>query len=277
MCPIVSHARRSMKTRRKISTRIATLLVVFAAVSALAFGCKKSSTDPDDAFSSSGTPGEPTDLDWASLGSQLAAIGTEALKASLPGGATGFTALAGSTPPGAPALGIPPGDVVVGLGFICCGSSGASNLTVSGTLHPGATVNAALTYSSEGPLQWTSGGTTWPLTLTSLSFTSNLTVQGSAVALAQDFRLSGQVGYIVSGQTRNAPISLDLAYQNFESGTPTGSGNVGPVQVSSRALPAIPPPSRCSRPQEGCGPGVSGQCPCTKWPICPVYGIRCGS
>jgi hypothetical protein len=99
-----------------------------------------------------------------------------------------------------------------------------------------------------------------------------MAVSGSTYQAAQTFKLQGSIGYVVSGSTKAQPIDVTLTYSNFQTSAPTATGQMGPVPMTSTPLPAPTPgtSSRCSPPREGCGPLVSGNAPCTKYPLCPT-------
>lgn len=233
--------------------------------------------DETGPFNPMGPAGEPSELDWATLGGQFGAIGVATIQQSL---ASSNGTFAGQRRVlGTVAVDAPVSDVAVSAAFLCCGSSASSHLAVSGDLRPGAgTVGVALDYSSDGPLRWTSAsGTTWLLEIESngLAVTATLSAQGGRIAPTQEFRLIGSVTYVLAtGEMKTAMINLSLLYPNLDDGAPpNGMGRIGPLEFPFTPLPPASPPERCSRPQEGCGPLVSGPCPCTSWPPCPVYGL----
>jgi hypothetical protein len=233
--------------------------------------------DPGSSFSSSPpAPGEPADLDWARLAGELGKIASESLRQSLP-------VTSSSASVGAFDLAAPSSAVNVSAGFFCCGGSNASFLNVVGTVQPaGNGLTVALNLSSSEPLQWasSSGSGSWTINTqgSPLQVAGTLTASGGRIAQVQELRLAGSLRYtLASGEARTGTVDLALGYQNFEQGQPSASGTIGNLTgLQGRPLPSTPDASRCSRPQEGCGSGVSGPCPCTKWPICPGYGISCG-
>jgi hypothetical protein len=252
---------------------------VMAAVMVACGGGGDSSTEPSEpnaaAFSTTPpAPGEPADIDWARLGSQLGAFSADTLRQSLSASAAASI--------GALDLPAPTSERTVTAGFLCCGTSTATFLTVTGTLRPAASgVDVTLRLSSAKPLQWTSGTSAVPWSIsaqTPLEVSGTLATSGGRIVQTQRLALRGSLMYTVSG-AQTKPASVDLAYhfQSFESGQPTASGQIGTLTgLQSRPLPTLPEAPRCSQPQEGCGSGVQGMCPCTKWPICPGLGITCG-
>jgi hypothetical protein len=232
-------------------------------------------SDPSTAFSTTPpAPGEPADIDWARLASQFGAIPADALRQTLS---------ASSASIGALDLPAPTSEKPVTAGFLCCGTSTATFLTVTGTVRPaGGGVNVTLSLASANPLQWTSGtsNVTWAIDArTPLQVSGTLATAGGRVVQTQRLALAGSLTYTVSG-TQTKPASVDLTYdfQAFDSGQPTASGQIGTLTgLQAKPLPVLPEAPRCSQPKEGCGPLVQGNCPCTKWPICPGLGITCGS
>jgi hypothetical protein len=278
-------ARRRSRLFRMVN-RLISMFGVAAAMAALMLACGGGGTGGDDsptepsepapAFSTTPpAPGEPADLDWANLASQFGAITAEALRQSV--------SAASAASVGALDLAAPTAERAITAGFYCCGTSTATFLTVTGTVQPaasGVTVSLALTNTT--PLQWTSGSSnvTWGINAqgSPLQVSGTLATAGGRIVQTQKLNLAGSLGYtLASGQMKSAPVDLAFDFQDFERGQPTATGQIGALTgLQSKPLPPTPEASRCSQPREGCGSLVSGNCPCTKWPICPGLGITCG-
>lgn len=286
--------------------KVLVALGVSAALGAGITACRGGGDSPSEPSPVTGaafspTPavaGQPSELDLARLASRFGAIGGQVLQQTLPasGSSASFSldqvGVEAPLAAGLRTFGVQSNSSTVGAFFLCCSDTASTNLLVTGSVGggtPGA-VPVSLSYSTGAPLQWTgvSGGATWDLTFQTgtLTLTGTVTATNGSIGPNQRLTLSGSLQYTVPGASNNffLPVSLTFTYADLNvpvvtdagnSVPPTASGNVGSLQIQSTALPSVTMTGRCSAPQEGCGPLVSGPCPCTKWPPCPSYGLSC--
>ena len=103
-----------------------------------------------------------------------------------------------------------------------------------------------------------------------MRISGTLVTTNGVVREVQEFRLQGALIFtLASGQSKRTDIDVVLSYTAFEAGQLTASGQMGPVQMPAGPMQSFVPPSRCSRPREGCGPLAVGDAPCTFFPRCP--------
>ncbi len=206
------------------------------------------------------------------LSAQLSAIGIQAFTAAVTTPATSGTSLGRVVPL---SVAVPSASRTIDAAFLCCGeSTTGARVVASGTVTPGsgALVLSERVVSAAGT-RWVSGSNTWTLALPAdgLSITANLVTAAGAVAAQQEFRLVGTITYSNSQiGTKTGSIDVVLGYANFETDSPTATGQMGPARGSGTTIPAPIPPQRCSRPREGCGPLVSGNAACNGYPTCPI-------
>jgi hypothetical protein len=288
-----------MPAMKKLILPIALSLVVAAGL----WACKKKgpsspSNETPNTGGFSSTPavaGQPSNMDLARLAGRFGTIGAAVLQQTL-SGSSGTSSVLANTPQtqvAAPsALAVPAAPSTVGAFFLCCADTASTSLQVTGSVGAGTsgTIPVSLSYSSSGPLQWTgvNAGAAWELTFQSatLTMTGTLTTAGGAVGSNQQITLVGGLQYKVPGTANTfvLPVSLTFAYPDLGASATndagaslpvTTSGSIGSLQLSASQVPSVTMTGRCSAPQEACGALVSGQCPCTKWPPCPSYGLSC--
>jgi hypothetical protein len=281
---------------KKLLFPIALSLVVAAGI----WACKgkKGPSDPSNNTPNTGgfssTPavaGQPSDMDLARLAARLGTIGASVIQQTL-GGSSSPTSLRTPAVITPQALTAPSAPSTIGAFFLCCTDTASTTLVVAGSVGAaaGGTVPVNLTYSSTTPLQWTgvNAGAAWTLTFQSgaITLSGALTTAGGAIGSNQQLTLTGGLQYAVPGAPNPfvLPVSLTFTYPDLGASATndagaslplTTSGTIGSLVLASSQVPSVSMTARCSAPQEGCGPLVSGQCPCTKWPPCPSYGLSC--
>lgn len=230
-------------------------------------------------FSPSVTEGQPSELDWAELGAQLASIGVHALHEALPPSDAAAAALFGTR---SHDLSSPPDPVAFTTAYFCCGRGTTGTfITADGTVSPTSSGEAVLTQRlGGGNVRWTLSGNTGPAVLEFSSpgvrLESRLVVSGGRIQRAQEVRMTGDVVYSTSGaQPTAAPIDVVLSYRDLLAGTPAATGTIGSLRPGGRSLPQSPTsPARCGRPREGCPPctpfSPCGPQSCTGFPACGV-------
>ena len=276
---------------RKLIVPLMVSVAVFGGVLSCKGGNSPSEPSNDTGGSYSATPsaaGQPSDLDLARLTTRFGTIGAGVLQQTLSASANSASLS------GIRAVRAPTGVTTVSAAFLCCSTTAGTNVQVTGSVGSGAagSVPVDLEYSTNGPLQWTgnSAGTAWDLSFeaSKLKLTGTLSVTSGTIGPNQQLALSGTLQYISQGNSIAGSVSLPIAVTytvpdvgalatnaSGDSIPLTAAGHIGSLEISSGPLPTVNMTGRCSRPQEGCGPGVMGQCPCTQWPPCPIYGITC--
>jgi hypothetical protein len=230
-------------------------------------------------------------MDLARLAGRLGTIGAAVVQQTL-SGSTGATSLQTLEAIGPRALTAPTTPSTVGAFFLCCADTASTALQVSGSIAASTSgaIPVSLNYSSSAPLQWTgvNAGTAWSLTFQTgaITLSGTLTTASGAVGPNQQLTLAGNLQYSLLGSSNTLvlPVTLTFTYPDLgtsatnDSGASlpvTTSGTIGSLQLAGSQVPSVTMTGRCSAPQEGCGPLVNGQCPCTKWPPCPSYGLSC--
>jgi len=262
-----------------------TSLIVLTAIVCLSCGGGGAARPPDAPTSPTPTAptiaGEPTSADWTLLAGQLASMGNDALQNAL--APSGGTAADPFRVEPMSHLRPPAQGSTVTTQYFCCGNVGTQAtshvlLDSSITITPGNNGSFTLAQGIRtlSTTDWisTTGGVRWRLEASDLRINGTVRTTGSTVEAVQEFRLQGTVTYFLpSGEARRADINVLLNYQNIESGSPTATGQAGPLQLPGQVLTPLVSPARCSRPLEGCAcaNGCTGTAPCTKWPRCPGF------
>lgn len=220
----------------------------------------------------SGTPtatGDPSNLDYITLGAQLVTMAADQVVQSLSGsGASAQNYIAPMD------LRRPTQSINRTAGFFCCGGSNTTAITMTTaiTVTPGTGALGLLqTLGSLTEPEWSSTvANGWRVDLSKLRITSELDTSGSTVNATQQLRLSGSLTYkMPNASTKEQEVDVVFRYANLESSVPTATGKIGTATLSGEPTAPLVQPGRCSRPREGCGPTVSGDAPCTVWPKCP--------
>jgi len=206
------------------------------------------------------------------LSAQLSAIGIQAFTSTVATAATAGTPLSRVSPLSVAA---PSTSRTIDAAYLCCGeSTTGATVVASGTVTPGGggLVLSERVVSAAGT-RWVSGSNAWTISLPpdGLSITATLVTVAGTVASQQEFRLAGTITYSNSQiGTKTGSIDVVLGYANFETDSPTATGQMGSARGTGTMVPAPIPPQRCSRPREGCGPLVSGNAACNGYPTCPI-------
>jgi hypothetical protein len=224
-------------------------------------------------FSTVASGGEPSDMDWAQLGAQLAGLSANALQEVLAASATGFT------PNGLRTYDLvaPTANRTWDASYFCCGTA-TSYLTLGGQILIGRSadglgITITQTFSRLVELTWAVPSNSYSLAFPGdgLTMTAQLVTANGRIVQGQEFTLNGQVSYLGGNTLRTATINATFGFRNIEDILQglTATGQLGPLRLTGQSMPvSAASVSRCSRPREGCGPLVSGNAPCTRWPAC---------
>jgi hypothetical protein len=220
----------------------------------------------------SGTPtatGDPSNLDYITLGAQLVSMAADQIVQSLSGSGVSAASRVGPLELKRPAQ-----NINRTAGFYCCGASTATFVTMTTAVTVPNNAGALGILQTIGSLtepEWSSTvANGWRVDLSQLRITSELDTSGSSVNPTQQLRLSGTLRYTMpNASTKEQTVDVVFRYANLESSVPTATGKIGPATLSGEPTAPLIQPGRCSRPREGCGPTVSGDAPCTVWPKCP--------
>jgi hypothetical protein len=221
----------------------------------------------------SGTPtatGDPSNGDFIELSAQLMSMASGQLVQALSGSA-GVQSIGPMT------LQRPAQTVTQTAAFFCCGPQSTTStsvvMTTSITVPPSTGALGILqTIGQVTEPQWISTvANGWRIDLSKLRITGDAETTGNTVNASQQLRLSGTFTYTIpNSATKSVSVDILFRYADLQTSIPRATGQIGPATVTDHAANPLIPPTRCSRPREGCGSTVSGDHPCTVWPLCPA-------